>query len=75
MVGWSAGCAETCLSGVGGAGRKPTAEMQQGAVLRPRCGPMSPLRQRADRQTRENAPRHTALPVPEYGVCQGEFPT
>ena len=36
MVGWNAGCAETCLSGAGGAGRKPTAEMQQGAVLRPR---------------------------------------
>jgi hypothetical protein len=33
-VGWNAGCAETCLSGVGSAGRKPTAERQQGAVLR-----------------------------------------
>ena len=35
MVGWSAGCAERCLSGAGGAGRKPTAAKQQGAVLRP----------------------------------------
>src|SRR5882724_3701819 len=34
MVGWNAGCAETCLSGVGSAGRKPTAGMQQGAALR-----------------------------------------
>src|SRR5712691_6796565 len=33
-VGWNAGCTETCLSGVGSAGRKPTAEKQQGAVLR-----------------------------------------
>jgi len=35
MGGWNAGCAERRLSGVGGAGRKPTAERQQGAVLRP----------------------------------------
>ena len=35
MVGWNAGCGESRLSGVGGAGRKPTAEKQQGAVLRP----------------------------------------
>jgi len=34
MVGWNAGCAETCLSGVGSAGQKPTAGRQQGAVLR-----------------------------------------
>jgi predicted RNA-binding Zn-ribbon protein involved in translation (DUF1610 family) len=34
VVGWNAGCTETCLSGVGSAGRKPTAEKQQGAVLR-----------------------------------------
>jgi len=34
VVGWNAGCAETCLSGAGSAGRKPTTEMQQGAVLR-----------------------------------------
>src|SRR5262245_11445370 len=34
MVGWSAGCGESHLSGVGSAGRKPTAERQQGAVLR-----------------------------------------
>jgi hypothetical protein len=33
-VGWNAGCAETCLSGVGSAGWKPPAETQQGAVLR-----------------------------------------
>ena len=34
---------------------------------------MSPLRQRADRQTWENALRHPALPVSEYGVCSGSF--
>jgi hypothetical protein len=34
MVGWNAGCAERCLSGVGSAGRRPPAEKQQGAVLR-----------------------------------------
>src|SRR5215510_15108836 len=31
---WSAGCGESYLSGVGSAGRKPTAEKQQGAVPR-----------------------------------------
>jgi hypothetical protein len=31
---WSAGCGESYLSGAGSAGRKPTAERQQGAVLR-----------------------------------------
>jgi len=34
MVGWSAGCGKSYLSGAGSAGRKPTAERQQGAVLR-----------------------------------------
>ena len=34
MVGWSAGCGESYLSGAGSAGWKPTAERQQGAVLR-----------------------------------------
>ena len=32
--GWSAGCTERYLSGAGSAGRKPTAERRQGAVLR-----------------------------------------
>src|SRR5215471_20326580 len=31
---WNAGCGESYLSGVGSAGRKPTVERQQGAVLR-----------------------------------------
>jgi len=31
---WTAGCGESYLSGAGSAGRKPTAERQQGAVLR-----------------------------------------
>ena len=31
---WSAGCGESYLSGAGSVGRKPTAERQQGAVLR-----------------------------------------
>jgi hypothetical protein len=34
MVGWNAGGIERCLSGVESAGRRPTAERQQGAVLR-----------------------------------------
>jgi len=33
-------------------------------------GPMPSLSQWADRQTRANAPRHTALPVPEHGAYQ-----
>src|SRR5712691_1070479 len=33
-VGWNAGCAERRLSGVGSAGRKPTAVRQKGAVPR-----------------------------------------
>ena len=36
-------------------------------------GPMSPLSQRADRQTRQNTPRYTALRVPEHRVCHESF--
>jgi hypothetical protein len=33
MVGWNAGCAERCLSGVGRARRKPTVARQHGAFV------------------------------------------
>src|SRR5262252_4073786 len=36
--------------------------------------PLSALSERAARQTRDKVPWHTALPVPEYGVCPRSMP-
>src|SRR5215510_9751730 len=36
-------------------------------------GPMSPLSERADRQTRQDSPGHPALSMPKYTVCREEL--
>src|SRR5262249_37711572 len=36
-------------------------------------GPMSPLSERADRQTRQDSPRHPALSMPKHAVCREEL--